>query len=296
MVVYRSAAALEAAVKAAAKSSPLDTGRAVSGFYFHRLLCRVFAGGNDSFVLKGGQAMLARTLDARTTRDVDLLALHHDLEATVEQLIGLIEADFGDFIVFGYAGSRPIKTDDEYRSGATLKFVPILGAKRMLAINIDLVVDEVPLEGAERVTPADRLEIAGLPTCDYLVYPVENALADKFCALLETHEGRASSRVKDLVDIAIYVTTCEIDGARLQKRLEREAVFRGLNLPETFKTPQAWTATHERQFVKLCQQTGLAGDFRTISAAASLARNLLDPAINKTSTGQSWNPETLKWY
>lgn len=294
-MVYQSAAALESAVKAAAQSSPLDTGRAVSGFYFHRLLCRVFAGGNDSFVLKGGQAMLARTLDARMTRDVDLLALHHDLEATIEELIGLIEADFGDFIVFEYAGRRPIKTDDEYRSGATLKFVPILGAKRMQAINIDLVVDEVPLKDAQRVTPADRLEIAGLPTCDYLVYPVENALADKFCALLETHEGRVSSRVKDLVDIAIYATTCEIDGTKLQERVEREAAFRGLNLPETFKVPQDWGATHERQFVKLCQQTGLVAAFRTISAATSLAGNLLDPAVNKTSSGQSWNPETLKW-
>lgn len=51
---YKSAAALEMAVKSAASASPMDTGRAVSAFYFHRLLCRVFAGGNGSFVLKGG--------------------------------------------------------------------------------------------------------------------------------------------------------------------------------------------------------------------------------------------------
>jgi hypothetical protein len=42
------------AVKEAAKLSPLDTGKAVSGFYFHRLLCRVFADDNMGFVLKGG--------------------------------------------------------------------------------------------------------------------------------------------------------------------------------------------------------------------------------------------------
>lgn len=64
---YKSAAALEMAVKSAASASPMDTGRAVSAFYFHRLLCRVFAGGNGSFVLKGGRAMLARTVDARAT-------------------------------------------------------------------------------------------------------------------------------------------------------------------------------------------------------------------------------------
>jgi hypothetical protein len=62
------------AVRAAATASPMDTGRAVSSFYFHRLLCRVFSGGNDLFVLKGGRAMLARTVDARATRDIDLLS------------------------------------------------------------------------------------------------------------------------------------------------------------------------------------------------------------------------------
>ena len=50
-MTYRSAAALEMAVKEAAKASSQDTGRAIAGFYFHRLLCRVFAGGNGSFVL-----------------------------------------------------------------------------------------------------------------------------------------------------------------------------------------------------------------------------------------------------
>jgi hypothetical protein len=32
---YKSAAALEMALKSAAKQSPTDTGRAISGFYFH---------------------------------------------------------------------------------------------------------------------------------------------------------------------------------------------------------------------------------------------------------------------
>lgn len=40
---YRTPAALEMAVKAAAKASPLDTNLAIFGFYFHRLLCRVFS-------------------------------------------------------------------------------------------------------------------------------------------------------------------------------------------------------------------------------------------------------------
>ena len=38
---YKTAAALEMAVRNAAKASPQDTNRAIAGFYFHRLLCRV---------------------------------------------------------------------------------------------------------------------------------------------------------------------------------------------------------------------------------------------------------------
>ena len=56
-MTYKSAAAVEMAVKSAASASSLDTARAVSSFYFHRLLCRVFAGNNKKFVLKGWQAM-----------------------------------------------------------------------------------------------------------------------------------------------------------------------------------------------------------------------------------------------
>ena len=45
-MAYKSAAALEMAVKEAARASSQDTNRAISGFYFHRLLCRVFTDGN----------------------------------------------------------------------------------------------------------------------------------------------------------------------------------------------------------------------------------------------------------
>ena len=96
---YTSAAALEMAVKSAASASPMDTGRAVSAFCFHRLLCRVFAGGNGSFVLKGGRAMLARTVDARATRDIDLLSTEGSLEDALEELVNLLLGNLGTHAV-----------------------------------------------------------------------------------------------------------------------------------------------------------------------------------------------------
>ena len=61
-MTYKNAAALEMAVKAVVSTSDIDTNRAISSFYFHRLLCWVFAYGNNAFVLKDDQSVLARRL------------------------------------------------------------------------------------------------------------------------------------------------------------------------------------------------------------------------------------------
>ena len=295
MMAYRSAHALEMAVKDAAKNSEMDTGRAVSGFYFHRLLCRIFADGNDSFVLKGGQGMLARTIDARATRDIDLISMRSDLESALADLKRLAQKDLDDFVSFEYVDAHPIKVDDEYRSGVSVQFAPSIGAKRMQDISIDLVVDELPLESVEAITPADRIEVRGIFTCDYLVYPVENALSDKLCAMAERHEGRASSRVKDLVDIAVYATTCDVNGLKLQESLQKELAVRRIGDVTAFAIPEEWDTGHARQFAKLCRQTGLPESFRALDSAAALASNLLDPALQRTTGESYWNHAQLKW-
>lgn len=293
---YKSARALEMAVKEAAKASSLDTGRAVSGFYFHRLLCRVFANGNKAFVLKGGQGMLARTLEARMTRDIDLLSTRQDIEDALDELLRASREDLGDFVSFELIEARPIKADDEYRQGLSVRFAVNLGVKRMQDISIDLVVDQIPLEHAELITPADRIEVSGIETFDYLVYPVENALADKLCALSERHEGRASSRVKDLVDIAVYATTCQIDGGKLQKAVRRELSARKLDGARTFAVPEEWGDSQSRQFTKLCMQTGLPESLRSLSNTEKLASNLLDPALGEAVAGKRWDCSKLSWY
>lgn len=294
-MTYKSAAALEMSIKEAAKASPQDTGRAIAGFYFHRLLCRVFADGNESFVLKGGHGVLARTIDARSTRDIDLLSTHGSLDVALAELRRLALRDLGDFVFFEYAGSEPIKPDDEYRSGLSVRFVPMLGSKRKQTISIDLVIDEVPLEGAEPISPADRIDIKDLEACDYLVYPIDAALADKLCALTERHNGRASSRVKDLVDIVVYALTCDVSGANLQARLEREIAVRKIGPIESFVLPEEWAGAQARQYAKLCAQTGIPARLHDIGEASRLAAELLDPALGQQCAELRWNHEDLNW-
>ncbi len=188
---YSSPRALEMALKSVARNSRIETSQVIDGFTTHRLLCRIFMGGRRDFVLKGGRSALARTIDARATRDVDLLYPKKGLDSAREILVDLVSRDLDDFMSFEFAGSRPIATDEDYRDGLSIRFIPYIGAKRMPTIVLDLVVDTIAVEDAEFVAPADRIEIGDLPTCDYLVLPIEHALADKMCALLERHGDRA---------------------------------------------------------------------------------------------------------
>jgi hypothetical protein len=293
---YATPRALEMAVKSAAERSPMDTGRAMSAFWFHRPLCRAFADGNDRFVLKGGRAMLARTTDARATRDIDLLARGNDLGEATEELKALAAADLGDQVRFAFSAADPIKTDDEYRSGAKLVFDMWLGSKRMQPVSIDLVVDEVPLERAERVCPADRIVVRGIEGCDYLVYPVEAALADKFCGIVERHQGRPSSRVKDLVDVAVYATTCDADGAKLRARLLRELGARGIPVPDGLCIPGEWGQTaYSKAYSKQAAGTGLPERLHDVREVADLGKTLFNPILDGEGAERRWACDELFW-
>ena len=292
---YRVAEDLDRAIKAAAQASSMDTGKAYAGFFFHRLLCRVFSDSDSRFVLKGGQGMLARTIEARATRDIDLLTEDGDLDEAVEELKRLAAIDLGDFVTFSFARSTPIKAEDEYRSGARVRFHVRLGNKKLQDVSIDLVVDEIPLEGFDIVIPADRIEVRDIPTFAYRIYPVESALADKFCAIVEKHLGMPSSRQKDLVDIVVYARSCKIDGSKLSRRLRLECRARKIPARDRFEVPDEWLAAGEARFKKLCGQTPATSDIGSVADAAALASSLFDPVLDDSAQGKMWNPHSLNW-
>ena len=245
--------------------------------------------------MKGGHAVLARTVDARATRDIDLLSRGDSLDAAVEELKRLATVDLGDFATFEFMRATPIKTEDEYRSGLNVRFRCLIGAKPVQDVSIDLVVDDVALENIDIVVPADRLEVRDVEVCDYAVYPVECALADKLCGIIETHDGRASSRVKDLVDIAVIATSMSVDGAKLQKRIATELEARKLSRPDAFGIPNVWRTSRSSTYANMAKQARLPPEAASLESAVTLAKKLLDPAIGSLSDGMSWIPESAQW-
>ena len=294
-MAYKSAAALEMAIKAAAKESAQDTNRAIARFYHHRLLCRVFSEPDSPFVLKGGLGMLARTLDARHTKDIDLTTSKLDPSEAVSELNRLAQKDMSDFVSFVPRGWKAIKEEDEYRDGYTVSYDVYLGAKKVHTVSVDLVSDQIECTATEFIDPADRISVSGIETVPYPLYPPERAVADKLCGILERHDGRPSSRVKDLIDIVLYATIESFSNQRLSMALRRELKARHLVVRESFSVPKEWIGTMEATFAKAAGTTSLNARLKNLAEAEKVAAELLSLPLTKPNEDGIWDAKALRW-
>lgn len=295
--LYKDANSLEMAVKAAARNSGQDTGRAIEAYYAGRFLERIFSEDEPAFVLKGGRGMLARTVKARYTSDTDLLYQGVDIEEAVSELKRLASIDLSDFLEYRFVSADPIAEDQEYRNGYRIVFAPVLGgAKKMNDIKVDLVVNQVPGGVADIVTPANRLDVKGLPTFDYRVYPVVNAMADKVCAIMQSYSGgRPSSRVRDLVDLVVYITTETFNGGSLGAQISLEAHLRKMGNVDAFCVPESWYEIRSKTYSKIATDAKLPPEYKELTDAEMLVQSCVDDAISRRVDNCMWSPESLQW-
>lgn len=294
---YKDANSLEMAVKAAARNSEQDTNKAIEAYYVGRLLERVFSEDEPAFVLKGGRGMLARTAKARYTSDTDFLYQGVDIEEAVSELKRLASIDLGDYLEYRFVSADPIAEDQEYRNGYRVVFTPFLGgAKKLNDIKIDLVVNQVPCGVADVIKPVNRLDVTGLPTFDYHVYPVVNAMADKVCAIMQKYsEGRPSSRVRDLVDLVVYITTEWFDGGSLGALIALEARLRKMGVVDAFRIPESWYEVRNKTYAKIATDAKLPEEYRGLDGAEKLVQLCVNDAIALRVDNCVWSPESLRW-
>lgn len=294
---YKSAGALEMAVKSAARKSGRDINRAMEEFYTGRLLERVFSEGDSPFVLKGGRSILARTIDARYTRDTDFQYGGTDLDVAVGELRRLAAIDLGDFLEFRFLSADSIANEQEYRDGYRMVFDTVLGGtKRLGHISIDLVAGRISSADVDVIEPANRLDIKGIPTFDYRIYPVVCAVADKVCATMQLYSGnRPSSRVRDLVDLVVYAISENMDGHALSERISLESRLRRIYPLEGFKVPESWRSSLSRSFVKSAEEANLPVTFCAVADAERLVMACVNPAIDHRVDGMTWNAGKLEW-
>lgn len=248
-------------------------------FAYDRLLCRVFQTEPDRWVLKGATAMLARLEGkARHTIDVDFYSRSGGL---------------GDDFRFELGPGQAVA------QGGRAVRIPVaayVGVTEFARFHVDLVTDLVMTGVPDEVPPLVPIELPGISRNGYRAYPVADHIADKVCGLLEMHPraGRASvasTRYRDLADLATFAHTTTIDAAALKVALVSEAHRRGLELPERLEAPTGpdWPAGYAR-----VARDAPELDERDLDSAITVVGRFIDPVLSSTASG-SWDPAAARW-
>jgi hypothetical protein len=141
----------------------------------------------------------------------------------------------------------------------------------------------------DEVAPLTPLHIDGLVRPSYRAFLLPDHVADKFCTILGTHiRGETvtgSSRIKDLVDIALIATTQQISGRALTAILAGTA-HRNLSLPDAFAVPDE--AVWRRGYPQSAADA--PGPTPTFDEAVSMAGAVL----NRTRQAGDVGPPTAK--
>lgn len=293
-MTYSSAEEFDRAAKRAIKESGRNPGNAYREMLRDRFLCRIFWGGCKKFVLKGGTGMLARIPDARATRDLDFATLERDsVDETIASLDSLVSQDLGDFCSFRLTKREESLDENGYSRLLKLRYASYVGLQEKDPILIDLSLDCSTTLPPEYITPANRITLKGITVSDYLTYPAPDQLADKFCAIMERQpSGLPSSRMKDLVDVTIWITHTEFDYDQVRHAVRAERAKRSMAIPEEFAAPATW----RKRYSTFAKRNGAPSDYDEFDAASNLASMFFNPVLFPDGKGpQRWNPEGLVW-
>lgn len=144
------------------------------------------------------------------------------------------------------------------------------------------------------VSPLTPMRIVGLVRPRYRAFPLADHVADKVCAILTRHSGAgvtsSSSRIKDLVDIALIAQTQVLTGSSQSAAVLAGAAYRNLPVPDTFAVPD------ERSWRRGYPATAAEAPapVPNFDEACELASALLNPILGGLVHG-TWNPKNACW-
>lgn len=263
-------------------------------FAYDRLLARVFSAEPNAWVLKGATALLARLEgSARHTLDIDLYRLGARLDEAEVALRAAASADLGDYFRFTLEPGRRIA---EGRPTLRVSVTAFLGATEFARFHVDLVSGVLMTGVPDDVPPLMSLDLPGIVSVHYRAYPIVDHIADKVCALVELHPrlgrpAQASTRYRDLADLAVMAHTQPVDVAALRTALTSESSRRGIELPTAFSAPAVagWRTGYARVAKDV---PGLAE--RDLDAALVTVKRFLDPVLGGVASG-GWRPDRQLW-
>jgi hypothetical protein len=271
---------------------------------YRRLLARLFATQPGRWVVKGGAALLLRLDPNRTSNDIDLayVAEAGEHAAALEALAEAVAHDAGDFFEFELARGKAVEVDPGHPLERALS-VPVV-ARIGGTVFADFTVDlALPRDGAlsvDWVTPTATL--TGEPIVDVIppvaLLSLGAQIADKVCALFERHgpDGHASSRARDLADIAMIATQENIDGTELVAQLRREERRRldaetlVERLPSSLRLADEQIAGWKGRWHKATRGAPIGFD-----EAQEMVARFIDPVLRDSVAGRQWSATEQRW-
>jgi hypothetical protein len=275
-------------LRAAAQDSGWNLQELQRRIAYDRLLERLYV-ADDSWVIKGATALLARRIGVRGTRDIDLFR-NGDRESAERDLRDRAGYDIGDWFRFELAAGQPML---ERARGLRIPVTAYIGTQ-WAEFHLDLLGPDVRMTGEpDGVPPLVPLAMPGVEQHGYRAYPLIDHVADKIAAIYQRHGElrRPSTRYRDLVDLVAIVTTADIPAAPQMAALTAEAAQRGITLAGSFGIPDRglWVPGYGAAAARSMLRHG-----RSLDEALGIVRPFADPLLRGTATGR-WDRRLQSW-
>lgn len=284
-------AALERRLLTLAEQTDVPLVRLRKLVVFDRLLARLMVVAPNRWILKGAVALHFRVgPQFRTTRDLDL-GRHDDEQAATADFRLAQSVELGDYFTFTIQRTGKL---DALMEGAAVRYhvTAQVDGRRFEDITVDVGFGDPPLLEPEVLRGPDLLSFADIPPAEVPTLPLEQHVAEKVHAYTRAYAaGRASTRVKDLVDLIAMASLFPFEAGRLRSALQATFGTRDMHaLPPTLPPPPVqWSATYGR----MAAEVGLDPE---LSAGYREARAFLDPVLSGAVPDDArWDPARRAW-
>jgi hypothetical protein len=258
---------------------------------FDRLMARLVVVAPNRWVVKGAAALLFRLgARSRTTKDLDLGRQDNE-EAATADFLAAQSLDLGDYFTFVIERTRRL---DAMLEGVAVRYhvVAELGGRVFEDVTVDVGFGDPVVADPELVRGPDLLSFADIPPAEVPALPLEQHVAEKVHAYTRTYVGgRPSTRVKDLLDLAMMGSLFSFRAGRLRRALEATFGARDTHtLPSVLPAPPLqWRVAYRR----MAAEVGLDPD---MSVGHEQAAAFLNPILQRTPHDHAqWDPMRHTW-
>jgi predicted nucleotidyltransferase component of viral defense system len=281
--------ALESRLLARARDDDIPLIRLRKLVVFDRLIARLMVVAPDRWVLKGAVALQFRAgPEYRTTRDIDF-GQRGDEDAATSDLLAAQSVDLGDHFSFAIEREGSIDLGD---AGSAVRYHARaeLAGRTFESFVVDVAFGE-EVDAPDVLDGPDLLSFADISPARLPVVAIEKHIAEKVHAYVSVYSGgRASSRVKDLVDLAMIESLFSMRAGQLAEAIKATFTARDGDPPGALPPPPSeWLIPYR----KLASEVGLE---REVGKAYKRVGKFIDPVLGGSLDRQAmWDPTDHVW-